>query len=493
MSGRFPLIKKWLILVIAAASLAGCVTTAALDRRVAASPKVPWTPPPGAAPAPAPAGAATAAPGQPAGLPSFPADLEPSRQSLTLVQLVDVGLGNNAQTRLAWSQARSAAAALTMAQSSYFPKVDVTANAARQKAAFAGGRFIVDQETLTPTAALTYLLFDFGGRRATAEAARQALQAANWTQSAAIQNVILQVEKAYYQYLAAKALLKAQTSSLKGAQANYDAANARRGAGVATIADVLQAKTALSSTELNLVTAQGLVQTLHGILANALGLAANADFEVGDEMAETIPLKELSEKVDACIKDAETRRPDLAAARALAQRAQAQVRKAKSDLLPFFTLNSSYGRVYYSGRAISNEQFGVSVLLNLPITAGGTREAAILQAKADAETASAQADRLASDIALQVWTSYFGVQTSRQKIRAAGDLQASAEKSLEVALGRYKEGVGNILDLLTAQSILESARGQVIQARTEWFLSIVQFNRDIGTLAAPGPISPPGL
>ena len=365
-------------------------------------------------------------------------------------------------------------------------------NAARQKAAFAGGKFIVDQETLTPTATLTYLLLDFGGRKATAEAARRTLEAANWTQSAAIQNVILQVEKAYYQYLAAKALLKAQTASLRGAQANYDAANARREAGIATIADVLQAKTALSSTELNLVTAQGLFQTLHGTLANALGLSANADFEVADEMAETVPLNELSDQVDSCIKEAETKRPDLAAARAVAVRAQAQIRKAKSDLLPFFTLNSNYGRVYYSNQPLSNEQFGLAVLLNVPLTAGGSREAAILQAKADAETAAAQADKLASDISLQVWTSYFGVQTSRQKINAARDLQASAEKSLEVALGRYKEGVGSILDLLTAQSMLENARGQAIQAQTEWYLSIVQLNRDIGTLASPGPAPRPG-
>jgi outer membrane protein len=485
MSGPFPMFKKWIILAIAAAGLTGCVaSTALVDSRVAKSPKVPWTPPSGKAPAAPPA---VPAPGALAPvLRQLPADLEPSRKSLTLAQLVDVGLGNNAQTRLAWSQARSAAAALTSAQSTYFPKIDVAVNTAQQKAAFAGGKFIVDQGTLTPNATLTYLLFDFGGRKATAEAARQALQAANWTQSAAIQNVILQVEKSYYQYLAAKALLNAQMASLKGAQANYDAANARRDAGIATIADVLQAKTALSSTELNLVTAQGLVQTLHGTLANALGLAANADFEVGDEMAEAIPLKELSEKVDACIQEAATRRPDLAAARALAQRAQAQARKARSDLLPYFTLNSNYGKVYYSNQPNINEQFGLGVLLNVPIFAGGAKEAALLQAKADAETANAQADKLASDVALQVWTSYFGVQTSQQKIKAAKDLLASAEQSIEVARGRYKEGVGSILDLLTAQSMLENARGQVIQAQTEWYLSIVQFNRDIGTLASPG-------
>jgi outer membrane protein TolC len=489
MSARHSLFVKSLILIIAAASLAGCVTTAAIDKRVAPSPKEPWTPPPTAPPSGGiPASAPPAAPA-----PQIPPELQASRGSLTLAQLVDIGLGSNAQTRLAWSAARSAAAALSAAQSPYFPKVDVTTNAARQKAAFAGGKFIVDQQTLTPAATLSWLLLDFGGRKAGAEAARQALQAANWTQSSVIQNVILQVEKSYYQYVAAKALLKAQTVSMKGAQANYEAAKARRDAGVATIADVLQAKTALSSSELNLVSAQGLVRTLHGTLANALGLAANADFEVADEMAETAPLQEISEKVDACIQEAEMRRPDLAAARALAERAQAQARKAKSDLMPTFTLNSSYGRIYYSNQPVTNEQFGLAILLSVPVFAGGLREAQLLQAKADAETAGAQADKLAQDVALQVWTSYYGVTTSEQKIKAARDLLASAEQSLEVARGRYKEGVGSILDLLTAQSMLENARGQTIQAQTEWYLSLVQLTRDLGTLAAPGPVANPGL
>lgn len=131
------------------------------------------------------------------------------------------------------------------------------------------------------------------------------------------------------------------------------------------------------------------------------------------------------------------------------------------------------------------------MLLSVPIYSGGLRDAQLLQAKADAETAIAQADKLAQDIALQVWTSYYGMKTAEQKIKAARDLQASAEKSHEVALGRYKEGVGSILDLLTAQSILENARGQVIQARTEWYLSLVQFTRDVGILTAGAPTTDP--
>jgi outer membrane protein len=49
-------------------------------------------------------------------------------------------------------------------------------------------------------------------------------------------------------------------------------------------------------------------------------------------------------------------------------------------------------------------------------------------------------------------------------VRTSADLLASAEHSERVALGRYKAGVGNILDVLNAQSALANARLQRIQA-----------------------------
>ncbi len=54
-----------------------------------------------------------------------------------------------------------------------------------------------------------------------------------------------------------------------------------------------------------------------------------------------------------------------------------------------------------------------------------------------------------------------------------------------MALGRYKEGVGSILDLLAAESVLESARVELVQAKSDWFLALVQFTHDTGALEPP--------
>ena len=475
---RLRAFEKAVTAAAAMAMLSACATMDTITKRTADSPSHFWTPPSREEKPPAP-------------LPSplIPADLQVPGRAWTLGDIVDVGLANNPQTKAAWNTARAASAAVGISLGAYLPQIDATLTGTKQKAVFAGGRFIIDQTTLTPTASLNLLLFDFGGREADVQSARRALEAANWTQNAIYQNVILDIESVYYQYLSAEALLEAQETNGKGAQANYDAASDRHQAGVATIADVLQAKTALSTVELQIVTTRGLIQTLHGALASTMGLPADGVFDVSDTLPESIPIEAVAKQVDLCIKEAEARRPDLAASRAQVLAAEAGVRKARSTFFPSFSLGGNIGRIYYKDNPLSNPFYSISVSVSLPFLFG-MQEYAVLAAKAQTEAARDQMTALGRGIELQVWTSYYGLKTSEQKIKTARDLLASAQASYDVALGRYKEGVGSILDLLAAQSVLENGRVQLVQAKSDWFLALVQFTHDTGTLEPPAK---PGL
>lgn len=472
---------------VAVIMLAACASMDSITKRTADSPQHAWTPP-----------ASETKPPEPLPAPSIPADLTAAGRAWTLADIVDVGLSNNPGTRAAWDAARAASAAVGASMGAYLPQINAALPGVKQKAVFAGGRFIIDQMTLTPTASLSLLLYDFGGREATIQTARRALEAANWTQNAVFQSVILQIESVYYQYLSSRALLEAQEANRKGAQANFDAANDRHRAGVATVADVLQAKTALSTIELQIVTTRGLIQTLHGSLASAMGLPADAAFEVSDNLPESIPFDAVGKQVDLCIKDATARRPDLAAARSSVLEAEAGVRKARSTFFPSFSLTGNMGRIYYKAspsnpNPVSNPFYSLSVSVNLPFLFG-LQQYAVLEAKAQADVARDQMADLRHGIELEVWTSYYGLKTAEQKILTARDLLESAQASYDVALGRYKEGVGSILDLLTAETVLENARVQNVQAKSDWFLALVQFTYDTGVLEPPAaPAAKPVL
>src|SRR5262249_11878755 len=150
----------------------------------------------------------------------------------------------------------------------------------RQKIGLTGGATAL-QTTYGPSASLTWLLLDFGGRSADVEEARRALYAADYEHNAAIQNVALAIAQSYYQYLNSKALKSAAEASLKAAQESLASAQERHRAGVATIADELQAKTVYSQTELALQSVEGQIQTLRGSLATAIGVPANIPVEAG--------------------------------------------------------------------------------------------------------------------------------------------------------------------------------------------------------------------
>ena len=471
-------IKKGRPVVLIVAGLflmSGCIRMQNLATKTAPSPQAPWVPTSGAA---APMVAAPTI--------QIPPDLLSSKRSWTLYQLIDVGLGKNMQTRAVWNAARSAAAAFGAAHSAYFPRLAVDLNGGHTKASFAGGRITAEYDSLTPSASLSWLLLDFGGRKAGLEEARQALAAANWTQNAVIQNLVLQIEQNYYTYLTAKALLKAQETALQEAQTNMDAADRRHQAGVATLADVLQSKTALSRAELNLVLGQGQLQIYKGSLANTIGLPANTDFDVTEELPAAVPLDQTSGEVERFIAEAQAKRPDLAAARSASLRAEAHIDRVRSGGLPTLVASGSVGRIYYSNQPKPGDSLSGVVLLDIPLFTGFSVNFQTLQARADAEVVRDQMKKLEQDVSLQVWTSYYGLKTAVQRVKTSQDLYGAAEQSYQVALAGYKEGVGSILDLLSAQSSLENGRIQVIQAKADWLLSLAQFARDTGTLEIPG-------
>jgi outer membrane protein len=470
---------RWLPVVTLAVTLPACVGTPRVSGVPGASPspQTPWKPPASAVRTVTTADTSTAA--------AVPPGLANRIQQLTLAEIVDIGLRNNAATRVAWANAESAAASYGSARSEWLPTVDGDVTASRIKTTGTAGRVSVQQSLVNPSVSLSYLLFDLGGRTGRVEGARQRLLAAGFTHNAAIQDVVLQIEVAYFQYLANRSLLEAQQLTLKEAEANLTAAEERRRVGLATIADVLQARTAASQAQLDLQTTQGNRQTARGALALALGLPANLPYDV-DSAAGTPPVAALSDSVDALIAAALQGRPDLGAARAEAAAAHASVSEARSSLLPSLNLDATGGRTWATTIPNGANSYTLSLGLSIPLFNGFGRQYDLRAARFDAEAAAARSESLRQQVVFQVFSAYYSLQTSTVRVRTAGDLVASAQQSSEVALGRYKAGVGSVLDLLSAQSALASARAQLVDARLTWSVSLAQLAHDAGVLDPHG-------
>ncbi|HLJ75560.1 MAG TPA: TolC family protein [Thermoanaerobaculia bacterium] len=402
-----------------------------------------------------------------------------------MAKAVDVALQNNPATRVAWFQARQAQDVVGSRTSAYYPELDLGFALNKTRQATQGGRTIFDSTTFGPSLTISYLLFDFGGRSGQVEEARQLLIAADFTHNQQIQNTILQVEQAYFGYMDAKALVDAQAGTIKERQTELDAAQERHRAGVATINDVLQAQTALSQAQLTYETLEQNLLVFQGTLATTMGLAVTTKFAVG-ELPTDVPMQAVTTAVESLISQAETERPDFAASRAQIAAAQSRVTEARAEGLPTIGLTATANRTTFRGFASGTASpYSVGIAMRFPVFTGWRTQYDLRAAQAGVDIAREDARGVQEQIELEVWSSYYGLSTASQRVRTSRDFLSSAQQAADVAQERYRSGVGSILDVLTAEAALETARAEEIQARADWFIAVAQLAHDTGALTTP--------
>lgn len=416
---------------------------------------------------------------------ALPVELNGRGQTLDLSDFLGLALSRSPDTRIAWANARAAAQSYGASKGSLFPQLSLDLTATTLQTAATQGRSAVQQTVYGPSLSLTWLLLDFGGRSGSIGAAREALLGFDWTHNAVINDLILRVAGFYYTAAADRALTLAQRATLEEAQTSLAAAEERRANGVATIADVLQARTAVGQALLASQTDEGNLAVARGQLATAVGMSPLVEFEI-DSLAGVGDIGAVSVQVDSLIETALAHRPDLAAARAQAAQSHQQARIARAQQLPALTATANAGRTYVVDPTHHSDTYTATLGLSIPIFNGFAWTYSARAADALAEAADYRATSVAQQVTLQVYTAYHSLQTATQQVATARDLFRSAQQSTEAALGRYKEGVGSLLELLQAQQALADARAQLIGARLNWHVSLIQLAHDTALLDDKG-------
>jgi outer membrane protein len=435
-----------------------------------------------------------------------PPDIQQRIQKLTLRDVVNLGLLNNPQTRASYAQARAAGAVIGSTFGKYLPQVTVNGLAERTGStggtgSVAGGTTVGtgnggvterDRAILLPTASATWLLWDFG-RFGAIEAAKQAAFSASYTHNSTVQAVTLAIIQSYCNYNAAKAIRDGAAKTVQEDSVGLASAKDRHDAGVATISDVLQAQVTYSQAVLSLETDQGSVQTTRGSLAVALGFPANLPYDIAPEPPD-VPVQSIAQSVDSLVDEAVNHRPDLASFRATAREQHANIAVARGNWLPQITLGATGSQTFYSQNQaqLNGHTWTLQAGVSIPLFSGLQNYYDIFQAKELARAADANAEYQRDLVVYQVFTSYYNLRTATAQVKSSRDLLASAQTNYDVALGKYKQGVGAILDLLTAEAALASARATEAQARWTWYADLAQLSHDAGVIGIHGEM-PIGL
>ena len=394
---------------------------------------------------------------------------------LSLVEVTEAALCHNPQTREVYANAKVQSAQVGVARSLFFPSVTDTLSVTENK------NRTTNYSNATNRIVASYLLYDFGSRDANFENANQLLRAASASQNATVQTVLLTAVNAFYQVHANRAILNASIETERLSQESFKAAEAKYIAGVATPADKLQAQTSFANATLTKLRNEGTLKVAYGNLANVMGAPANINFQIADSNLDDIP-ELVDQDIDALIEQARLQRPDLMASEAQLKASLAKIEAVKADAKPKVRIDASNQYDENSLGQTSQNTSQLGIFLSIPLFEGYKPTFLIRSAEATAELNASKRDQLKLQVSLDVWTAYQNLKTANESITASNILLLSAEESSRLALGRYKEGVGNIIDTLNAQSALANAKQQKIQSVLNWNIARTTLAQSIGVL-----------
>jgi outer membrane protein len=393
----------------------------------------------------------------------------------TLAELIDMAESHNPATRVAWERARAQAAALGVARSELYPTLAAAALSRTERSSILFGSQFIRQTVQEFQIAmdLNYRVFDFGARAGRIDAARAQVLAANFAFNDTHRNVIFQVEQAYYRLLRFMGQEEAARASLSNAQTVLQAAEDRLAHGLATLPDVLEARSATAQAEYDLQAVLGAEEIARGDLATALGTSASV-------VIHPLPLSQvpipgsISDTVDEAINRALEKRPDLLRQVAEIRSANARVKEARAGYYPSLSLRARPTAEALYGVQQQNPSTdtaglygGLSFNLRWTVFDGGARKNRLEQAQANVRAAEAQAKVIGNQIEDEVWTAYSNLNTAFRQRQAAIALLEAASQSYAAALESYNYGVRSLLDVTAAQRTFAQARSADVLARTQ--------------------------
>ena len=424
-------------------------------------------------------------------VPSF--GTEPDR-TYSLAELIDLAESHNPETRAAWERARAQAVALGVARSELYPTLAAAAlsGVARSQAYLVDRFYRQSIADFQVTLNLNYTVFDFGARAGRISAARAEVLSANFSFNDTHRKIIYQVEQAYYQLLNALGQEDAARANLSNAQAVQQSAEERLRNGLATLPDVLEARSATAQAEYELQSVVGTEQIAAGNLATVLGTSATTTIHVQPLNELAIP-KSVDESVDVAINRALGQRPDLLQQVADVRSANSRVKEARAANYPSLSLTASptaqslYGmQQQYPWGHTAGLTGGLAFSLNWTVFDGGARKNRLAQAEANLRSSEAQVSVSRDQIANEVWTSYSNLNTALRQRQAAIALLEAASHSYDAALESYNYGLRNLLDVTAAQRTLAQARSTDVLARTQVLTSLADLVFRSGDAIQPG-------
>ena len=398
--------------------------------------------------------------------------------TLTLSEAVDLALKNNLQTRLARERMAEASAAKGLARSALLPnlhgsayQMDLTVNLAamgfspRNLPGIPIPMFVGPFNRFDARVQLAQSIFNLSSLRRF-QASRHAAMAAGYVERQAAQLVTAAAALGYLQVLEAEQAVAAAEADLQLAQRLLDLARSRREAGVATGVDVARAETRLAGQQVRLAQARTQLDTARLNLLRVIGAPLSAELSLSEKLRFSAePLPDVQKAVEQALAD----RADVRAMREQLHAAEAEYRAALGGWLPSISFFGDYGSSGLRPNELNLPTRSVGLRLDVPLFNGGRTRAEIQLAASHRRQVQAQWEDLRVAVEKEVREALEHLTVRAQQVRAAESALKLAERELELAQDRFRNGLADNVEVIQAQTALENAR-------RDWVAGLALYN-----------------
>ena len=177
------------------------------------------------------------------------------------------------------------------------------------------------------------------------------------------------------------------------------------------------------------------------------------------------------------------RRPDVVAARWRVEASAKDIKSAQAAFLPDINITALAGLIAGPGKNLfqaSASLYSVAPAVSLPIFEGGRLRANLSAKDAGYDLAVAQYNKTVIDAINQVANSVDGLRTLDAQIARYAQAQASASRAYDLAMQRYRGGVGNYLEALTVRQALIDAERHLAALQTRRATAAVRLIEALG-------------
>lgn len=373
-------------------------------------------------------------------------------KTLTLDECIDIGLRTNPSAEISLQNLRGYQERVGEAKGGYYPSLKLSSSYAYTTPL--DSRAGTSTDLYDTRFYVKQTLYDAGATSNLVEGARRNIKVQEYDVKKTKLDIIVNIKGAFYEALKRRDLLDAAKSSLGSTEKHLEQAKALYGEGLSPRSDVIKTEVQVSNARLDLIKAENALLFAKANLAAAMGLSAAMTFEI---KAEASNPQTLLPTLTATMAHAYDGRPEVRGVRAKIDSARTNIMQAESGLYPNLSLDASYG--WQETNFIPQDRkWSVGLTVSIPVFEQLTTQSKINQAKANLNGIKAAELQTLRNIELEVRQAWLSLKEALERVGVTKKTLEQAGEDMRVSEGRYKEGLGNILEVIDAQTALTQAR-----------------------------------